>query len=60
MEEKEMRTLENNINTLNQIVNNCAKLESRQLQTINKLRVMNGKQIVSSFEEHRILKLKGL
>jgi hypothetical protein len=58
--QKLLTMLDNNINTLNQIADNCVKMESRQLVTLNKIRKMNGKQTVNSFEELRILKSKGL
>ena len=51
-----MKTLQNNLNNLRQIAENCIKTESRQLVTLNKLRRRNGKQAVSSFAEHKSLK----
>lgn len=42
--------------TLNNIASECKNRSNRMLKTLNKLRVMNGKQAVSSFEEHRASK----
>lgn len=54
-----MKNLSQNIDRLSVICENMKNMEVRQLATINKLRRMNGKQYVSSFEEHRLLKLEG-
>ena len=46
-------------NTFSKIAENLTKLEVKQLETLNKLRKMNGKQTVSSFGEHKYLKSIG-
>lgn len=54
-----MTTMENNIAILKNVIASYNELEKKQLAMLNKLRALNKKQQVSSFEEHRTLKLQG-